>query len=107
MFGPDTKFPANAIISIPTERRIGDSGSSSRIPITSSSGLPIAMVIAKPRNGTPRMVAIISAECALSIGSRNMRCRSAAVLARIEYAMPALASAMRAHQKQPGLIVRV
>src|ERR1019366_7969537 len=94
MFGPETKFPANAIISIPTDRRIGDIGSSTRIPITSSSGLPIAMVIAKARKGTPSIVAIISAECARSIGSRNTRGRSAAVLARIEYATPALARAI-------------
>src|ERR1700733_4939238 len=94
MFGPDTKFPANAIISIPTDKKIGDSGSSTRIPITSSSGLPIAMVMANAKNGTPRMVAIISAEWARSMGSRNTRCRSAAVLARMEYATPALASAI-------------
>src|ERR1041384_7802211 len=64
------------------------------MPITSSSGLPMAMVIAKAKKGTPRIVAIISAECARSIGSRNTRCRSEAVLARIEYATPALASAI-------------
>src|SRR5690349_11707213 len=88
---------------MPTDSRIGDSGNSTRIPITSSSGLPTARVIAKAKNGTPRMVAIISAECARSIGSRNTRCRSAAVLARIEYATPALASAMVLTRKRRAL----
>src|SRR6185312_6635714 len=56
-------------------------------------GLPMAMVTAKPRKGNPRIPAIISAECALSMGSRNTLCRSDAVFARRAALIPAMVSA--------------
>src|SRR5262249_31164875 len=48
----------------------------------------MAMVSAKPRNGTPRITPIIDADRVTSIGSRNTRCRSLAVLALSDAAMP-------------------
>jgi hypothetical protein len=69
------------------------------MPIRSSSGLPIAMVSAKPRNGIPRIAPIISAECALSIGSRNRRWMSLATLARSDAAIPAVVSASELTRK--------
>ena len=72
-----------------------DIGSSTPIPIASSSGLPIAMVNAYPRNGTPRTDPIISAECALSIGSKKIRCRSPATFDRSDAPTPAINKASR------------
>ena len=37
-------------------------------------GLPMAMVTAKPKNGSPSSVPIISAERTRSMGSRKIRC---------------------------------
>ena len=65
----------------------------------------MAMVNAKPRKATPRTAPIISAECALSMGSRKMRCRSVATLARNEAASPAVKSARDAYQEKATLVV--
>src|SRR4249920_1253951 len=86
-------LPANTMIRLPSARSRPDIGKSSPMPMMSSSGLPIAIVSAKPRNGMPRIAPIISAECALSIGSRKMRWMSAALLARSDAAMPAVVNA--------------
>ena len=59
----------------------------------SSRGLPSAMVMAKPRNGTPSTAPIISAECALSMGSKKSLWSSPAMSARMEAAIPAVTSA--------------
>src|SRR5438477_910594 len=63
----------------------------------------MAMVSANPRKGRPRMPAIISAECALSIGSKKTRCRSLAVLALSEAPMPAMVSARLLTRKSRAL----
>src|SRR5450755_4052476 len=52
----------------------------------------MAIVTAKPRNGKPRTLAIISAECALSMGSRKMRCMSDAAFDRKAALIPAMQS---------------
>src|SRR5579871_5458115 len=53
----------------------------------------MAMVMAKPRKGTPRMVPIISPEWSLSMGWRKIRSMSSPVLERREALMPAMVSA--------------
>ena len=50
------------------------------------------MVTAKPKNGKPKMLAIISAEWALSMGSRKIRCMSDAALERSAALIPAMQS---------------
>jgi hypothetical protein len=55
---------------MPTETHTAASGSSKPMPMMSSKGLLMAIVIAKARNGTPSTFPIISAECSLSMGSR-------------------------------------
>src|SRR5439155_12287917 len=78
--------------------------SSLPIPITSSSGLPIAIVNANPRNATPSTEPSISAECALSMGSKNMVLRSSAMLVRIEKLTPAVSRATTLRKNIRGLL---
>src|SRR5689334_1951431 len=91
---PDARLEANSNSSVPAMKQTPESGNSSDMPMISSSGLPIAMVNAKPRNAMPRIAPRVSAEWALSMGSKKTFCKSPAMLARREAPTPAVKSAM-------------
>ncbi len=62
------------------------------------------MVIAKPRNGTPRMFPIISPEWTRSMGCRKIRSISLPVFDRSEALMPAVVSARQLTRKRRVLL---
>ena len=74
------------------------------MPMVSSSGLPMAIVNAKPRKATPSAEPSISAECSLSMGSKNVVRRSSAMLVRMEKLMPAVSSAITLKKNMRGLL---
>ena len=59
---PAPRLPANRMINVPAMNSTPDIGNRIPIPIASSNGLPIAIVKAYPRKGTPRTDPIIPAE---------------------------------------------
>src|SRR5438876_408774 len=59
---PCASDPAKMTVDVPAMKHNPESASSFPIPILSTSGLPIAIVNANPRNATPRTAPIISAE---------------------------------------------
>src|SRR5712692_1671270 len=85
-------------------KQMPDRPSSRPIPILSSSGLPIAIVNANPRNATPRTAPTISAERALSIGSKKIVPRSPATLDRRAKLIPAVTSAQTLRKNILGLL---
>src|SRR5262249_28321304 len=90
--------------SVPTMKHAPEPPRSRPIPITSSSGLPIAIVNANPRNATPSTEPSISAECARSIGSKNIVFRSSAMLVRMEKLTPAVSRATTLRKNIRGLL---